>query len=344
MYLNRKSFSLCLLLTATIAACAMKAKYPLSDHFDGNKFFHAGLDSDKSFWTVVKWTLSRPELNYPKWLDNTAKPQLPEKLDEKKIAATWVNHAGFLLQTKNFNFLTDPIWAQRTSPVSFLGPKRFRDPGIKLEELPPIHFVVLSHNHYDHFNLESIKNLHEKFQPVFIMALGNAKLVDDIEGIKVVELDWWHSHTVNSGESSATITLVPSQHWSARGLTDKREALWGGYVVAADAAKVYFAGDTGFNQEIFNNIADKFKDLDLALLPIGAYEPRWFMKVNHVNPEEAVQIHLTLKPKMSVAMHYGTFQLSDEEFGQPEKDLATAKKKLAVDNFVTLDVGQTQIF
>lgn len=344
MYSNRKSLSLGLLLLVTIAACAMKEKYPVGDHFDGKKFFHAGLENDKDFWTVVKWLLSRPELNYPKWLDNTSKPQLPSDLAADKVAATFINHASFLLQTKNFNFLTDPIWGQRASPVSFLGPKRFRDPGIKLEELPPIHFVVLSHNHYDHFNLESIKSLHEKFKPVFIMPLGNAKLVDDIEAIKVVELDWWHSHTLKNGDSSATITLVPSQHWSARGLTDKREALWGGYVVESDAAKVYFAGDTGFNQEIFNHIADKFNDLDLALIPIGAYEPRWFMKVNHVNPEEAVQIHLTLKPKVSVGMHYGTFRLSDEAYGQPEKDLATAKTKLSVDNFITLDIGQTQIF
>lgn len=344
MNLNKKLLSLYSLLIIATAAYAVNSKYPITDHFDGKLFYHAGLESDHSFWSVLKWTVSRPSLNYPDWLENKSKPQLPEKLEDKKVAATFINHASFLLQTKNFNFVTDPIWAQRASPVSFLGPKRFRDPGIKLDELPPIHFVVLSHNHYDHFDLQSLEDLHKKFRPVFIMALGNAKLVEKIEGIQVVELDWWQPHTITVNGATAKITLVPSQHWSARGLTDKREALWGGYVVEADAAKIYFAGDTGYNQEIFTTIGETFKDLDLALLPIGAYEPRWFMKVNHINPEEAVQIHLTIKPKISVAMHYGAFRLSDEEFGQPEKDLEAAKVKLNVENFITLDVGETKVF
>lgn len=344
MKLSKKSFSVFLLLSATVVACAMKTKYPITDHFDGKLFYHAGLESDHSFWSVVKWAVLRPSLNYPDWIDNKSKPQLPKKLEDKKVAATFINHSSFLLQTKSFNFVTDPIWAQRASPVSFLGPKRFRDPGIKLDELPPVHFVVLSHNHYDHFNLQSIEDLHKKFKPIFIMALGNARLVKKIEGIQVVELDWWQPHTISVNGAMAKITLVPSQHWSARGITDKREALWGGYVIEADAAKIYFAGDTGFNQEIFNKIGETFKDIDLALLPIGAYEPRWFMKINHVNPEEAVQIHLAVKAKISVAMHYGVFRLSDEEFGQPEKDLETAKKNSAVENFVTLDVGETKVF
>ncbi|WP_409478770.1 MBL fold metallo-hydrolase [Pseudobdellovibrio sp. HCB154] len=344
MKLSKTLLSLSCLLVVTIAACAMKSKYPITDHFDGKKFYHAGLESDHSLWSVFKWAVSRPDLNFPEWLENKFKPQLPQKLEEKKVAATFINHSTFLLQTKNFNFLTDPIWSKRTSPVSFLGPKRFRDPGMKIEELPPIHFVVLSHNHYDHFDLQTIKDLHQKFKPVFIMALGNSKLIADIKDIQVVELDWWQSHTVPNNGSKAKITLVPAQHWSARGLTDQREALWGGYVIESDSAKIYFAGDTGYNEGIFTTIADTFKEPDLALLPIGAYEPRWFMKNNHINPEESVQIHLTLKPKISVAMHYGAFRLSDEDFGQPEKDLATAKKNSRVENFVTLEVGETKVF
>lgn len=324
--------------------CLAQSKYPVTDHYDGERFYHANLKSDKNFWTVLKWTLSRPDLQYPEWIENKFKPELPKELPAAKIAVTFVNHANFLLQTKNFNFLTDPLWAQRTSPVSFMGPKRFRDPGIKIEELPAINFVVISHNHYDHMDLEALEDLHKKFKPVFIMPLGNATYLKDIEGIQTIELDWWQSTQITNNGETAKITLVPAQHWSSRTLTDKRKALWGGYVIEADQRKIYFSGDSGYSKEIFSRIGETFNGVDLALLPVGAYEPRWFMKENHMNPEESVQVHLDVKSKISIAMHFGAFRLSDELFGQPEKDLEAAKKKLAVDNYITLDVGQTKIF
>lgn len=322
----------------------MKAKYPITDHYDGERFYHAGLEGDKSFWTVLKWQLTRPEGNYPEWVENKAKPQLPASLDEGKVAATFVNHASFLLQTKNFNFVTDPLWSQRTSPFSFMGPKRFRNPGIKIEELPQINFILISHNHYDHMDLQALEDLHKKFKPVFVMPLGNASYLSDIKGIQTVELDWWQSHTITNNGSTAKITLVPAQHWSSRTLTDKRKALWGGFVVEADQKKIYFAGDSGYSKDIFPRIGETWGGIDLALLPIGAYEPRWFMKVNHMNPEESVQVHFDIKAKNSVAMHFGAFQLSDEQYGQPEKDLEAAKKKFSVDNYITLDVGETKVF
>lgn len=322
----------------------MKSKYPMTDHYDGDRFFNVGLDTDKSLWDVLKWTASRPSGNYPKWIENKSKPQIPSRLDEGKVAATWVNHASFLLQTKNFNFLTDPLWSERTSPVSFAGPKRFRNPGIKLEELPQIHFVVVSHNHYDHMDLATLTELNKKFKPVFIVPLGNAQYFEDMEGAQVVELDWWQSHSVTREGSTAKITLVPAQHWSSRSLTDRRKALWGGYVVEANSKKVFFSGDSGYSKNLFSKIGETWNGIDLALLPLGAYEPRWFMKEQHMNPEESVQVHLDIKSKMSVAMHYGAFQLSDELFEQPEQDLIAAKKKLAVDNFITLDVGETKVF
>lgn len=322
----------------------MKNKYPITDHYDGERFYHSGLESDKSFWTVLKWSLSRPDGNYPKWVENTTKPQVLKNVEDGKIATTFVNHASFLLQTKNFNFLTDPLWSDRTSPISFMGPKRFRSPGMKIEELPEIHFIVISHNHYDHMDLKAIEELHKKFKPVFIMPLGNSSYLSDIEGIQTVELDWWQSHEMTVRGTAAKITLVPAQHWSSRSLTDKRKALWGGFVVEVDQKKIYFSGDSGYSKNIFSQIGERWKNFDLALLPIGAYEPRWFMKVNHMNPEESVQAHLDVKSKISVAMHFGTFQLSDEVFGQPEKDFEAAKNKLAVDNFITLDVGETKVF
>lgn len=336
---------LCLVLVGVLlGGCVSESKYPESDHYDGERFYHAGLKSDKSFFTVLKWSVTRPEADYPEWIENKFKPELPKELPAGKTAATFINHASFLLQTKNFNFLTDPLWAARTSPVTFIGPKRFRAPGIKIEELPQINFVVVSHNHYDHMDLQALEDLHNKFKPIFIMPLGNARYLRDIKGIQTIELDWWQSTTVKNNGQSAKITLVPAQHWSSRSLTDKRKALWGGYVIEADQTKIFFAGDSGYSKEIFSRIGETWNGLDLSLLPIGAYEPRWFMKDNHMNPEETVQVHLDIKSKMSVAMHYGAFRLSDEKFGQPEQDLEAAKKKLAVDNYITLDVGQTKIF
>lgn len=338
-----KLFSL-ILVGVLLGGCVSESKYPVTDHYDGERFYHAGRSVDKSFWSVIKWSFSRPDAQYPEWIENKFKPELPTTLPVGKVATTFVNHATFLLQTKNFNFLTDPLWAERTSPVSFLGPKRFRPAGIKIEELPAIQFVVVSHNHYDHMDLQALEDLHKKFKPVFIMPLGNAKHLSDITGAQIVELDWWQSTTVTNNGESAKVTLVPAQHWSSRSLTDKRKALWGGYVVEADQRKIYFAGDSGYSKEIFTRIGETWGGLDFALLPLGAYEPRWFMKENHMNPEESVQVHIDVKSKMSVGMHYGAFRLSDEKFGQPEQDLEAAKKKLLVDNFITLDVGQTKIF
>ncbi len=335
---------ICLVLVLFLGGCVSDPNYPVTDHYDGERFYHAGLKSDKSFWTVLKWSFNRPDAQYPEWIENKFKPELPQEVPVAKVAATFINHASFLLQTKNFNFLTDPLWAKRTSPVSFLGPKRFRDPGIKIEDLPTINFVVVSHNHYDHMDLQALEDLHKKFKPVFIMPLGNASYLKDIKGIQTIELDWWQSTTITHNSQTAKITLVPAQHWSSRSLTDKRKALWGGYVIEVDQRKIYFSGDSGYSKEIFSRIGETWSGVDLALLPLGAYEPRWFMKENHMNPEESVQVHLDVKAKMSVAMHYGAFRLSDELFGQPEKDLEAAKKKLAVENYITLDVGQTKIF
>lgn len=333
-----------LALIVFFCGCVSESKYPITDHYDGERFYHAGHHVDKSFWTVLKWNFTRPDAKYPDWIENTAKPELPVELPVGQVAATFVNHATFLVQTKNFNFLTDPVWSKRVSPFSFIGPERIRNPGINFDELPKIHFVVISHNHYDHMDLQTIEDLHKKFKPVFIIALANAKHFKNIKGIQTIELDWWQSTTITNNGETAKISLVPTQHWSARWLTDKRESLWGSYVVEADQRKVYFAGDTGYENNFFKRIGETWKGFDLALIPIGAYEPRWFMKFNHVNPEESVQVHLDIKSKMSVGMHFGTFRLSDELFGQPEKDLEIAKKKLGVDNFITLDVGQTKIF
>lgn len=329
------------ILFLCLGSCAVKKKYPITDHYNGKQFYLEGTHADKSFFNILKWSLNRPDAKYPDWIENKFKPELPKKIQSSEVFSTFVNHATFYLQTTNFNFLTDPVFSDRTSPVSFAGPKRVRPVGLTIEEIPEMQFVLISHNHYDHMDMSAIEELHKKFKPVFVVPLGNERYMNHIKEIKIVELDWWQSTTVENKGEKAIITLVPAQHWSARGLDDRRQALWGGFVVQANNQKIFFAGDTGYNDKIFKEIGHRFDGIDLAFLPIGAYEPRWFMKLHHMNPEDAVQVHLDLKAKKSVGMHFGTFRLTDEIWGQPEQDLELAKAKFKVSNFTTQEVGQT---
>ena len=320
------------------------SKYPITDHFDGKRFYHAGLDADKSPFVLLKWNLNRPDAAYPEWTENKFQPQLVQlssPLKPNEIAVTFVNHSTFLIQINGINFLTDPVWAERVSPFTFAGPKRIRPPGIKFENLPKIDFVLVSHNHYDHMDVDTLERIHQRDKSIFYMPLANSIYFEHIKNMQIVELDWWESHQHNP---KFKITLVPAQHWSARGLTDRRKALWGGFVVETENKKIFFAGDTGYSDKIFKQIGEKFKSIDLSFIPIGAYEPRWFMKSYHNNPDEAVMIHQDIKSKQSVGMHFGCFRLSDEKWGQAEIDLVNAKAKYKVDQFTTIDVSETKKF
>jgi L-ascorbate metabolism protein UlaG (beta-lactamase superfamily) len=322
----------------------MQSKYPLSDHYDGELFFNPGVDLDKPFSDLIKWGLSRPEDTWPKLVENTAKPNLQtdnSKIADNELHLTFVNHSTFLGQINGINFLTDPHWGERASPVSFAGPKRVRKPGLDFNELPLIDLVLVSHNHYDHMHLGTLEQLYKKYNPLFVVPLGNAKYLKSFsKNINVIELDWWQSIQ----HKNSVITLIPSQHWSARGLYDRRTALWGGFVISQTNKKILFVGDTGYNENLYKDIQNKIGKIDLSLIPIGAYEPRWFMKGSHVNPEEAVQIHIDLKSKYSVGKHFGTFRLTDEDFDQPVIDLKIASEKLKVNNFLILEVGETKEF
>jgi N-acyl-phosphatidylethanolamine-hydrolysing phospholipase D len=265
-------------------------------------------------------------------------------------AVTWVGHATVLVQLGGINVLTDPIFSNRASPLSFLGPERAQRPGLWSHELPRIDLVVISHNHYDHLDAESVKLLaaQEGGAPLFLVPLGLKRWFADLGIANVVELDWWQSHKLGEVE----IVLTPVQHWSGRGLGDRMHTLWGGYALFAPNLHVYFAGDTGYSKD-FADIRARFAarqgapqggGFDLALLPIGSYEPRWFMREQHVNPEEAVRIHLDLGAKASLGIHWGTFELTDESLDEPPRKLTDARRQLNVaDNaFFTLAVGQTR--
>lgn len=268
-------------------------------------------------------------------------------------AVTWIGHATTLVQAGGLNVLTDPVFSERASPMQFFGPKRAQAPGVSLDDLPPIDVVVISHNHYDHLDRDSIVGLAAKARQegnttVFLVPLGHRLWFENLGVTQVVELDWWQKHTVRGVD----FYLTPSQHWSARGVLDHAKALWGSWSVFATDLHWYFAGDTGYSGDFVNTRA-RFADrqtpalgggFDLALIPLGAYEPRWFMSTHHINPEEAVQVHHDLRAKLSVGVHWGTFALSDEALDQPPKDLLTARavKGLTDADFTLLKIGETR--
>ncbi len=307
----------------------------VSDHFDGRRFFNPGLRTDRSLIDLLRWW-SEPKSPWPARRENRIHP--PPRAAGARITATFIGQASFLLQLDGVNILTDPIFSQRASPLGFAGPKRVRDPGIRFDELPPIDLVLLSHNHYDHMDLPSLRRLAERFDPLVLTGLGNAPYLAKRGVANVIDLDWWDAVRFGSG---LAITFVPAQHWSKRSLFDRRRTLWGGFVIQG-SARVYFAGDTGYPAQ-FRAIRTRLGAPDLALLPIGAYEPRWFMGLQHMNPDEAVRAHLDLGARVSLAMHFGTFRLTNEAIDAPLEALAQARLTHGVppDAFRVLDFGES---
>lgn len=334
-------FLLALILVAPFAAGCSTLPYPKSDHFDGDRFHNPEINVDKGLWDVLIWRLTGDRAEWPEWREIEKFP-VPQKPMRDQATTTFINHATHLIQLSEVHFLTDPIFSERASPFTWVGPKRIHKPGIELEALPKIHYVVISHNHYDHMDVDSIRKLTERFNPVFIVPLGNQRLIESMGGKRVIELSWWQSVEVEGTDH--TVTLVPVQHWSARGLFDRNKALWGGFVIRNPHLTIFFAGDTGYNT-IFSKIKERFGKIDLSILPIGAYEPRWFMKEQHLNPEEAVQAHIDLESKFSIGTHFGTYQLTDESVDAPVNDLKDAlrKKSISPTKFVSPKPGESHL-
>ncbi len=307
-------------------------------HFDGKRFYNLNPIEEKNFWTFLKWRWSAETKPWPSNVSDNV-PYLSQTVDgENEIVATFVNHATVLLQLKGLNILTDPIWSERASPVTWAGPKRARRPGVELDQLPPIDLVLISHNHYDHLDLATLEKLNNAFHPQFLVAKGDQKLLQT-EGIQnVQELDWDQSIQVKDSQ----ITFLPTQHWSGRGLLDRSKSLWGAYLIEHHGKKIYFGGDSGYANH-YTQLKEKKGGIDLAFLPIGAYEPRWFMKDHHMNPADAVQAHRDLSSRQTIGIHFGTWQLTDEGIDDPEKELQEAKKgdTNLVSNFITLKHGQS---
>lgn len=311
-----------------------------SDHFNGKTFSNPDNVKVRGAKDIVKWSLSGdpgPWRELPE--DDAEKGHPPRRfIPEDEVVITFVNHSTFLIQAGGINILTDPIWSERASPFQWIGPRRMRPPGIRFEDLPEIDLVLVSHNHYDHLDILTVRRLHETFSPVFVTPLGVSRILEENGITEFVELDWWGEHPFTE---RIAVTGVPAQHFSGRGLSDRDKTLWCGYMIGLPQGNIYFAGDTGYNG-IFKEIGRRFAPIRTALIPIGAYRPRWFMAPIHVDPEEAVLIHKDVGAERSIGMHFGTFPLADDGMYEPVDDLAKARAKygLAEEEFRTLSEGE----
>ena len=306
-----------------------------SNHFDGSRFFNPAGAAAQTLSAVPRMLLTR-RTPWPRRIDES--PRRPPALDAAAAVVTFIGHSTFLIQTAAGNVLTDPMYSQRAGPLNLLGPRRVRQPAVRFEDLPPISTVLLSHNHYDHCDLPTLASLAKRFDPLVVTPLGNGALVRSSGIRRVEELDWWQPATT----STMAITLTPARHFSARTPLDRNRALWGGFVLVLEGARLFFGGDTAY-APFFQDVRQRLGPIDLALLPIGAYEPRWFMQAVHMNPEEAVQAHLDLEASESIGMHFGTFQMTSEGIDEPLRALeaARASRNIPSSQFRTLAFGES---
>jgi L-ascorbate metabolism protein UlaG (beta-lactamase superfamily) len=338
-----------LLFAALVVLAAACAAAPNS-YYDKDKPHHTpegfrnnyiGNLPNGGFW---KWQWERTRAGVPKPPANNY--QFPQahpdiawlKANRTVTSATWIGHATVLMQVNGVNILTDPHFGERASPFSFAGPKRLVPAGVAFADLPHVDAVVISHNHYDHLDLETVKRLNAQAggPPKFFVGLGLKAWFAD-NGIRnVTEMDWWDRQSFMGLE----FNFVPVQHWSKRTLSDTNQTLWGGWLVRAPQFSFFFAGDTGYSRD-FAEIGKRFGGVDLGLIPIGAYEPRWFMHDQHVDPEQSVKIHRDVRAKKSIGIHWGTFELTDESLDEPPKKLAEEMKKAGAPEgeFVALQHG-----
>jgi L-ascorbate metabolism protein UlaG (beta-lactamase superfamily) len=293
----------------------------MSDHFDGTRFvgpYAVESNGTLAFW---RWQLTRDKAQWPKHIENKTFDKPPPRVtDGARIS--FVGHASLFIQSGGLNILIDPVWSEHASPVPFVGPTRVRAPGIAFDDLPRIDAVLITHGHYDHLDIETLARLIKRDAPRIIAPLGHDETIRQAnEAANVAGLDW-HGRVALSGNVAAT--LVPTQHWTARGLFDRNKALWGGFAIETPAGKIYHVTDTGYNESLFRETRDRYGPFRLAIIPIGAYEPRWFMRRQHINPEEAARLFLDCGAQQALAHHFGTFQLTDEAIDAPVEALRAA--------------------
>lgn len=294
-----------------------------------------GFANEKSFFDFLKWSFSNENPERIAIESSEAWKILDLQKDNYIL---WIGHASFLINIEGTTILTDPVFSKRASPLRILGPKRLIPPALTINDLPKIDLVTISHNHYDHLDIRSLKQIYKSNPDAnFLVPKGDKKILSKRGIENVFEFLWWE----NFVKKNLILTFTPVQHWSARGLGDRNKSLWGGWFFESNKLNLYHAGDTGYSND-FVNTKEKLGAPDYALIPIGAYAPEWFMSDNHVNPTDALQIAIDLDAKKSIGMHWGTFLLTDEEVTEPPKLLEAAllKKSLPAEYFITLKPGE----
>lgn len=302
-----------------VAGCASAPPYPKSEHFNGERFHNLEPAPRQSFLEITRHVLFDRSEEWPVHTLRAEVARLPDEVREGEIAITFVNHSTVLIQLPGLNILTDPVWSERIGPVPGLGPRRAVEPGIAFEELPSIDVVLVSHNHYDHMDVPTLRRLEREHHPRFLVPLGDEDYLKRRSLGAVAELDWWESVVI----SGAEFVFAPAVHNSARGLWTEGDSLWGSFVIRRKQANIYFAGDTAYGDH-FYRIRERFGDFDVALLPIGAYLPRDMTAPFHMTPADAVKAHQDLRADTSIAIHYGAFRMTSESYHQPVTDLMKA--------------------
>jgi L-ascorbate metabolism protein UlaG (beta-lactamase superfamily) len=312
---------------------------PVSDHFDGTLFFNPNGTQPRGFTDLLRWQFNGQKQKWPETFPSPFAQAKPSARVDG-LVVTYIGHASFLFQTTGKNILVDPVWSDRTSPVSFAGPKRVNQPGIAFEDLPAIDIIIVTHNHYDHMDLATLEKLVAVHNPLIITPLGNDVIIKkSVPAARFAVMDWGQSYDA----APLKIHCEPCHHWSARGSSDRRHALWAAFVIEGPQGKIYHIGDTGFHAGInYKAAAAKHGPFKVASLPIGAYEPRWFMQGQHQNPDEAVEGFQLLNAEIALGHHWGTVQLTDEAIEAPRIALHAAldKANIARERFVALQAGQ----
>ncbi len=313
-----------------------------SQHFDGSKFFNPAPMPERGFLDFLRWRFTREPVEWPEKIANPAPGRPPARVEGDAMLLTMVGHASVLIQSGGRNIITDPVWSDKVGPLGLVGPTRRRAPGVAFADLPKIDAVVVSHNHYDHMDTPSLRMLWERDRPKIIVPLGNDSILrDNIPGIESIAVDWGQSVDLGGG---VRVVAAPVQHWSQRSPIDRDKALWAGYLIDAPGGVVYFSGDTGLGTSWWVDETLKLtpRQIDVALLAIGSYLPRWFMAPAHIDPPEALTVYRKLGAKSALGIHWGTFPLGDDGPDQAVKELraALASTDISEQTFRTLEPGE----